>query len=115
MAQPFAGLAYHAQVLPQAVPASPPRLAAQDASFMPTSGKHTPGRERFYNGCAGRVARGWEIRAWAVIELTPQGASIAALAQTPARPALPATAAPRLDHAIQPGQAARPALPADVQ
>lgn len=105
-AQPFPWLAYHAQVIRHAVPATHQRLLAQEASFLPKSGKHTPGRDRFYNGCAGRVERGLEISALAVIDLTQKGAYLAAVAHTPA--------APRLDHAIQQVPAARPGLPADV-
>lgn len=116
-AQPFPWLAYHAQVLQQAVPATHQRIAAQDASFLPKSGKRTPGLDRFYNGCAGRVERGLEISALAVIDLTQKGAYVAAVAQTPATPAGNKTdaAATRLDHAIQQVQAARPYLPADLQ
>lgn len=115
-AQPFPWLAYHAQVIRQAVPATHQRLLAQDASFLPKSGKHTPGRDRFYNGCAGRVERGLEISALAVIDLTQKGAYVAAVAQTPATPDLnkEEAAATRLDHAIRQVQVARPGLPADL-
>jgi DDE superfamily endonuclease len=115
-AQPFPWLAYHAQVLQQAVPASHQRIAAQDASFIPKSGKRTPGLDRFYNGCAGRAERGLEISALAVIDLTQKGAYVAAVAQTPATPTLKKAdaAATRLDHAVQQVQAARPYWPADL-
>jgi hypothetical protein len=73
-AQPFPWAAYHAQVIQDAVPASHHRIAAQDASFIPKSGKHTPGLDKFYNGCAGRPERGLEISAVAVVDLTQKGA-----------------------------------------
>lgn len=117
-AQPFPWLAYHAQVLQGAVPATHALIAAQDASFIPKSGKKTDGLGQFYNGCAGRAERGLEISALAVIDLTQKGAYAAAVAQTPA----PATKLKkdqadltRLDYAITQLQAARPHLPARLR
>lgn len=97
--RPFPWLAFHAQVWPQGVPATYQRLAA---SFIPKSGKHTHGRDRFFNGCVGRPQRGLEISALAVIDRTQKGAYVAAVAQTPATPDLQQedAARTRLDHAI---------------
>lgn len=117
-AQPFPWLAYHAQVLQAAVPATHELIAAQDASFIPKSGQHTAGLGKFYNGCAGRAARGLEISVLAVIDLTQKGAYAAAVAQTPASaPKLKKDQAERtrLDHAIAQLQTARPHLPAAVR
>ena len=72
LAQPFAWRAYHTQELQQAVCAAQQRIAAQDASFIPRRGKHTPGLDRF-DGCAGRPERGLESSALAVIDLTRKG------------------------------------------
>lgn len=41
---------------------------AFDPSFMPKSGKHTPGLGYFYSGCAGRELRGLELSGIAVID-----------------------------------------------
>jgi hypothetical protein len=60
-AQPFPWLSYHAQGIRDYVPASHQLMLAQDASFIPKSGKATWGLGRFYNGCASRVQRGLEI------------------------------------------------------
>lgn len=111
--RPFPWLAYHAKVLHAALPSSHELLAAQDASFIPKSGKQTYGLDQFYNGCAGRAQRGLEISALAVVDVTQKGAYVAAVAQTPATPALKKeqAEATRLDHAIAQLRAARPLLP----
>lgn len=117
-AQPFPWLQYHAQVLQNAVPAAHELIVAQDASFIPKSGKHTPGLGQFFNGCAGRAERGLEISALAVIDLTQKGAYVAAVAQTQAAaPKLKKAQAEqtRLDQAIAQVQAARPHLPARLR
>lgn len=115
-ARPFPWLAYHAETLRTALPPSHELIAAQDASFIPKSGKQTYGLDKFYNGCASRPERGLEISALAVVDVTQKGAYIAALAQTPATPELKKeqAATTRLDHAIQQMQAARPHLPTVV-
>ena len=41
---------------------------AFDPSFLPKSGKHTPGLGYFYSGCAGRELRGLELSGIAVID-----------------------------------------------
>jgi hypothetical protein len=116
-AQRFPWLEYHAQVIQCSVPASHRRILAQDASFIPKSGKQTSGLDWFYNGCAGRAERGLEIHACAVVDLTQKGAYVAAVAQTPATPELKKedAAKTRLDFALQQVQTVRPHLAADIQ
>lgn len=111
--RPFPWLEYHAKVIQSAVPSSHELIRAQDASFIPKSGKKTYGLDKFYNGCAQRPERGLEISALAVVEVTQKGAYLAAVAQTPATPELKKEQAPatRLDHAIAQLKAARPFLP----
>ena len=58
-------------------------IAAQDASFIPKSGKHTFGLDRFFNSCNGRVERGLEISTLAIIDVTQSCAYNLAVAQTP--------------------------------
>jgi len=41
---------------------------AFDPSFVPKSGKHTPGISYFYSGCAGRELRGMELSGLAVVD-----------------------------------------------
>ena len=114
---PFPWLAYHAQTLRAALPVTHELIAAQDASFIPKSGKKTYGLDKFYNGCARRPERGLEISTLAVVDVTQKGAYVAAVAQTPATPALKKEPADttRLDHAIQQLQTARPHLPEVVR
>lgn len=68
--QSFPWLEYHAKLLQAALPSSHELVAAQDASFIPKSGKKTYGLDRFYNGCAGRPERGLEISVVAVVDVT---------------------------------------------
>lgn len=116
-AQPFSWLAYHAQVIQQAVPASHQLMIAQDASFIPKSGQATWGVGRFYNGCASRVERGQEISTLAVVDLTQKGAYVAAVEQTPATAELKKDGAEqtRIDLALQQVKSAQPHLPAQVR
>lgn len=116
-AQPFPWLAYHAQVIQQAVPASHQLMIAQDASFVPKSGKASWGIGRFYNGCASRVERGQEISTLAVVDLTQKGAYVVAVEQTPATAEMKKDGAEqtRIDLALQQVKAAQPHLPAQVR
>jgi len=59
-------------------------IEVQDASFVPKSGKHTPGLGSFFNGCAGRPARGLEISTLAWVNVTRGYALTRHVAQTPA-------------------------------
>lgn len=58
-------------------------IAAQDASFIPKSGKQTYGLGYFFNSCAGRAERGLEISTLAVVDVTTNCAYTLAVAQTP--------------------------------
>ncbi|MCA1607507.1 MAG: transposase, partial [Acidobacteria bacterium] len=58
-------------------------ISAQDASFIPKSGKQTFGIGHFFNGCAGRAERGLEISTLAVVDVSRRCAFTLACAQTP--------------------------------
>ena len=109
----FPWLEFHAKTLQTAVPLTHELIAAQDASFIPKSGKQTYGLDKFYNGAASRPERGLEITALAVVDVTQKGAYIAAVEQTRPTPELKKeqAAATRLDQAIKQLQTARPHLP----
>lgn len=111
--RPFPWLEFHAKTLQAAVSPTHEVIAAQDASFIPKSGKKTYGLGKFYNGCARRPERGLEISALAVVDVTQKGAYLAAVEQTPPAPELKKEQADatRLDHAIQQLRTARPYLP----
>jgi hypothetical protein len=72
----FPWLEYHAKTIQSALPSAHELIAAQDASFIPKSGKKTYGLDKFYNGCASRPERGIEISALAVVDVTQKGAYI---------------------------------------
>ena len=109
----FPWLEFHAKTIEATLPPAHELIAAQDASFIPKSGKKTYGRGKFYNGCASRPERGLEISALAVVDVTQKGAYIAAVEQTPPTLELKKEQADatRLDHAIKQMQTARPHLP----
>ena len=109
----FPWIEFHAKTLQATVPATHELIAAQDASFIPKSGKKTYGLGKFYNGCASRPQRGLEISALAVVDVTQKGAYIVAVEQTPSALELKKEQADatRLDHAIEQMRTARPHLP----
>ena len=112
----FPWLEYHAKTIQSALPPAHELIAAQDASFIPKSGKKTYGLDKFYNGCARRPERGLEISALAVIDVTQKGAYIASVEQTLPTPELKKEQADatRLDQAIEQMKKARPHFPAVV-
>jgi hypothetical protein len=58
-------------------------VSAQDASFIPQSGKQPCGLGHFFNACASRAERGVEISTVAVVNVTRRCAFTLAVAQTP--------------------------------
>lgn len=74
---------FHQRVITQALDPRSELVSAQDASFLPKSGKLTFGLGYFFNGCASRAERGLEISALAVVDVTRRCAFTLAVAQTP--------------------------------
>ena len=74
---------FHQRVLTLALAPRSELVSAQDASFIPKSGKHTFGLGHFFNGCASRAERGLEISTMAVVDVTRRWAFTLAVAQTP--------------------------------
>ena len=70
LAHAFPWGAFNAALIEQTVPAHHHLMLAQDASFIPKSGKATPGLGLFYNGCSQRMERGLELSLLAVVDLT---------------------------------------------
>lgn len=62
-------------------------LVAQDATFIPKSGKQSYGLDRFFNGCTHRVERGLEASTIALVDVTRSTAFTLSVQQTPPRPA----------------------------
>jgi hypothetical protein len=78
--------AFHQRVISRAIKPGSILISAQDASFIPKSGKHTFGLGYFFNSCHGRAERGLEISTLALIDLTRRCACTLAVAQTPPAP-----------------------------
>jgi hypothetical protein len=81
--QPFAWPDFHHRVLTAALDPRSELISAQDASFIPKSGKQTFGLGYFFNGCANRAEPGLEISTLAVVDVTRRCAFTLAVAQTP--------------------------------
>jgi hypothetical protein len=79
----FAWPDFHQRVLTAALDPRSELISAQDASFLPKSGKQTFGLGHFFNGCANRAERGLEISTLAVVDVTRRCAFTLAVAQTP--------------------------------
>jgi DDE superfamily endonuclease len=74
---------FHQRVINAALDPRSELISAQDASFIPKSGKQTFGLGHFFNGCANRAERGLEISTLAVVDVTRRCAFTLAVAQTP--------------------------------
>ena len=81
--EPFDWPDFHQRVLMTALDPRAELVSAQDASFLPKSGKQTCGLGHFFNGCASRAERGLEISTLAVVDVTRRCAFTLAVAQTP--------------------------------
>jgi DDE superfamily endonuclease len=79
----FAWSDFHQRVMTAALDPRSELISAQDASFIPKSGKQTFGLGHFFNGCANRAERGLEISTLAVVDVTRRCAFTLAVAQTP--------------------------------
>lgn len=78
-------------------------LLAQDASFIPKSGKHSYGLDSFWNGCTHRTERGQEISLVSILDVARNTAFALSAHQTPPRPAPRAVAKqPPRSHPTQP-------------
>lgn len=117
-AKGFDWLEFNQRLLTIMIPPTHQLIVAMDASFIPKSGKHTPGLDRFFNGCASRVEKGLEASAVALVDVTANTAYGLSARQTPACHT-PTDKQPqeqsRLDFYLRHLREARPYLPAVVQ
>src|SRR6267378_4104551 len=81
--EPFDWPDFHQRVLMTALDPRAELVSAQDASFLPKSGKQTFGLGHFFNACANRTERGLEISTLAVVDVTRRCAFTLAVRQTP--------------------------------
>ena len=79
------------------VPAAHEQAVGIDASFVPKSGKHTYGLDRFWNGSHSRTEPGLEISTLAWLDITGHCAYGLRVEQTPPRPASSDAATTRMD------------------
>jgi DDE superfamily endonuclease len=115
--RPFDWPTLNQRLTRQVLPSTNQVMAAQDASFIPKSGKRTYGLDRFFNSCAGRVERGLEISTLALVDVTRNCAYTLAVAQTPPTDTSAAQEREqtRVDFYLQQLSAHRPLLPAAVK
>jgi hypothetical protein len=67
----------------EVVPPEHEQALVTDASFVPKSGKHTYGLDRFWNGSHGRAEKGLEISTLAWLDITDNCAYALSVEQTP--------------------------------
>lgn len=79
--EPFDFFTFNTHVIEQNC--SPHRIIAGDCSFVPKSGKHTPHRGKFWNGCVSKALPGLEISALAVVDIETNMAFHLECEQTP--------------------------------
>lgn len=115
----FAWPDFHQRVLTAALAPCAELISAQDASFIPKSGKQTFGLGHFFNGSANRTERGLEISTLAVVEVTRRCAFTLAVAQTPPSTgkatSAPAKAETRIDFYQQQLHDQRQRLPESIR
>jgi hypothetical protein len=99
-ARDFAWAQLNQWLLAHLIPEEHHLMAALDASFVPKSGKRTPGLGWFFNGCAGRAERGLELSLVSVVDVTANTAYALSARQTPAPPA-PAASTSTTPGAVQ--------------
>ena len=90
--RPFDFVSLNKAALSQVIPSEHEQALILDASFIPKSGKHTYGLERFWNGTQGRAQRGLEISLLAWLDITDNRAYALSVEQTP--PSDPTNASP---------------------
>jgi len=79
------------------VPPEPDQALVLDASFVPKSGKHTSGLDRFWNGSHSRAEKGLELSTLAWLDITENCAYCRSVEQTPPSAAPADLEATRMD------------------
>ena len=80
---PFDWPDFHQRVRMTALDPRSELVSAHDASFIPKRGQQTCGLGHFFNGCASRAERGWEMSTLAVVDVTRRCALTLAVSPTP--------------------------------
>jgi hypothetical protein len=79
----FDWVSLNKSAITEVVPAEHEQALVMDASFVPKSGKHTYGLDRFWNGSHSRAERGLEISTLAWLDITDNCAYGLSVEQTP--------------------------------
>jgi hypothetical protein len=80
---PFDWVSFNKAAITEVVPPEHEQALIIDASFVPKSGKHTYGLDRFWNGSHSRTEKGLEISTLAWLDLTGNCAYCLSVEQTP--------------------------------
>lgn len=84
-AKPFDFVGFNRQLIDDTFAQEDERILAFDPSFIPKSGRHTFGQDRFWNGRASRSEKGLEISSLAVVNVTSNQALTLSVQQTHSR------------------------------
>lgn len=82
-ARAFDWVSLNQAAITEAVPPEHAQALVMDASFVPKSGKHTYGLDRFWNGSHSRTAKGLAIAPLAWLDITDNCAYCLSVEQTP--------------------------------
>jgi DDE superfamily endonuclease len=82
-ARDFDWVSLNQAAITEAVPPEHAQALVMDASFVPKSGKHTYGLDRFWNGSHSRAEKGREISTLAWLDITDHCAYCLSVEQTP--------------------------------
>jgi DDE superfamily endonuclease len=82
-ARDFDWVSLNQAAITEAVPAEHAQALVMDARFVPKSGKHTYGLDRFWNGSHSRTEKGLEISPLAWLDITDNCAYCLSVEQTP--------------------------------
>ena len=74
------------------------RIVVFDPSYLPKSGKHTPGKGMFWSGCLGRAVQGIEIGGLGVVDIKQNTAFNLESIQTPSPSVLKTEGRTLVDH-----------------
>jgi hypothetical protein len=80
---PFDWVSFNKAAITEVIPPDHEQALIIDASFVPKSGKHTYGLDRFWNGSHSRTEKGLEISTLAWLDLTGNCAYCLSVEQTP--------------------------------
>jgi hypothetical protein len=93
----FAGVSLHQAAITEVVPPAHEQAVVMDARVVPTSGQHTYGLDRFWNGRHSRAEKGLALSPLAWLALPENCASCLRVAQTPPSAATVELEATRMD------------------